>query len=652
MEWRVDLIMHNKKGQSLIEILVVIAIMSIVLPAIISGFVVSREGRVQQQRRLRAAEIMKETQEIVRIIRENGWSNIAIDNTYHPVVSGNSWTLVAGSDIIDGMTREIIVTSVYRENGKIVTSGGSLDPSTKAITVRIAWNQPFPSAVQSDFYLTRYLENETYIQTRKVEDFDTGTLTDVITTQDDDGEVTLGAGGSGSWCAPSTPVEELDLPKNGVANALTAIGGLAFATTGENASGVSFAKINITTNSNPPEASIPNPGTFDGYKTNDVFGETNYAYIATDTNDEEIVIINLSNMTKSGWFNASGSTDADSVYVYNNRGYMTQGSTLRIFDLSSKSGSRSQLGSISLYATGTSIVVQNDGGNIYAYVSIAGHARELQSINVTNPSSPSTVGYADVNGQAAQDVTVNDTGTRAYLITSASASQREFFIIDITSKTGSRPVVSGGSYDTNGMSPKAVTLVPGNKAIVVGQGAEEYQVINIVDENSPSRCGGIEINTGINDVASVLESEANGGDAYSYILTGDTSTEFKIIEGGPGGTFSNSGTYESATFDEIGYTTAFNRFLATTVEPLNTSINFQIAIADAVGGNCSGATFVFTGPDGTTDTYYESGEAIALNDDGVGYENPGRCFRYRAYLSTDDSNTAPILEDVTINYSL
>ena len=642
--------MHNK-GQSLIEILVVIALMAIVLPAIISGFMVTREARPQQQRRLRAAEIMKETQEAVRIIRENGWSNVADDDTYYPVPTSNSWTLTQGSEIIDGITREIIISSVYRENGMIVTSGGLLDPSTKAITIRLTWDQPFTSAVQSDFYLTRYLENAIYTQTTKA-DFDTGTLTDVITTQDNDGEVTLGAGGSGSWCAPSTPVEELDLPKNGVANALTAIEGLAFATTGENASGVSFAKVNITTNTNPPQASIPNPGTFDGYKTNDVFGETNYAYIATDTNEEEIVIINLSNMTKSGWFNASGSTDADSIYVYNNRGYMTQGSTLRIFDLSSKSGSLNQLGSISLYAAGTSVVVQSDGGNTYAYVSIAGHARELQIINVTNPSSLSTAGYADVNGQAAQDISINDTGTRAYLITSESASQREFFIIDITSKTGSRPVVSGGSYDTNGMSPKAVTLVPGNKAIVVGQGAEEYQVINIVNENSPSHCGGIEINTGINDVASVLESEANGGDAYSYILTGDANTEFKIIEGGPGGTFSNNGAYESATFDEIGYTTAFNRFLATTVEPLNTSINFQIAIADAVGGNCSGATFVFTGPDGKTDTYYESGEAIALNDDGTGYENPGRCFRYRAYLSTGDSNTAPILEDVTINYSL
>jgi len=639
--------MHNKKGQSLIEILVVIALMAIVLPAIISGFIVTREARPQQQRRLRAAEIIKETQEAVRIIRENGWSNVANDDTYYPVVAGNSWTLTQGSEIIDGITREIIITSVYRENGRIVTSGGSLDPSTKAITIRLTWNQPFTTTIQSDFYLTRYLENETYIQTKKIEDFDTGVLTDVITTQVDDGEVTLGAGGSGSWCAPSTPVEELDLPKNGVANALTAIKGKAFATTGENASGVSFAKINITTNTNPPDASIPNPGTFDGYKTNDVFGETNYAYIATDTNDEEIVIINLTNMTKSGWFNASGSTDADSIYVYNNRGYMTQGSTLRIFDLSSKSGSRSQLGAISLYATGTSVVVQSDGSNTYAYVSIAGHARELQIINVTNPNSLTTAGYADVNGQAAQDISINDTGTRAYLITSESATQREFFIIDITSKTGSRPVVAGGSYDTNGMSPKAVALVPGNKAIVVGQGSEEYQVINIVSENSPSRCGGIQIDTGINDVASVLEDD---GDAFSYILTGDASTEFKIIEGGPGGNFATNGTYESATY-EIGYTTAFNRFLATTAEPINTGINFQIAIADAVSGSCSGASFSFTGPDGTANTYYETGEPIAFSDDGTGYENPGRCLRYRAYLSTEEANTAPVLEDVTINYS-
>ncbi len=636
----------NNRGQSLIEILVVIALTAILLPPLFYALMASREARPQQNVRFQAAQVLKETQDALRIIRENGWSSLSTPGTYHLVRSGNTWTLSSGAETINGITRQVVISDVQRLNGQIVTSGGTNDPSTKKAVITISWSEPLATTLSSTLYLTRYLENATYTQTTKT-DFDTGSTAGTFVTQIDDGEVTLGAGGSGSWCSPSTPVEELDLPKNGVANSLTAIEGLAFATTGENASGVSFAKVNITTNTNPPDASIPNPGTFDGYKTNDIFGETNYAYIATDSNSEEIVIINLTNMTKSGWFDAPGSDNALSVYVYNNRGYMTQEDRLRIFDLSSKNGARTQLGSIDLYEDGTSVVVQSYGGDTYAYVSIAGHAREMQIINVTNPSSPSTVGYTDVNGQAAQDVTVNDTSTRAYLVTSASASQREFFIIDITSKTGSRPVVSGGSYDTNGMSPKAVTLVPGNNAIVVGHGAEEYQVINIVNENSPSRCGGIEINTGINDVASVVEAD---GDAYSYILTGDASTEFKIIEGGPGGTFSTSGTYESQTFD-IGYATAFNRILPTFIEPVDTSITFQIAVADPVSGSCSGANYVFTGPDGTTTSEYVGNDLIALDDDGVGYENPGRCFRYRAILSTTNSSSTPIFEQVIINYS-
>lgn len=629
---------RSRYGASLIELLVIIAILAIVLPALSLALISTREGTVQHEKRLRAATLLQETQEALRTIRESGWSNISTNGIYHPEKTNKSWTLISGTDTVDGITRSIAISSVNRLNNAIVTNGGTLDPSTKKIIIQLTWSTPISTTLQNTIYMTRFMDNATYTQTTQNE-FNTGTLNGVITTNNNGGEVSLGAGGQGSWCSPQLAVANLDLPKNGVANAISAIEGNLFAGTGDNASGVSYAHVNIS-NTNPPVATIKK--TFDGYKTNDVFGDQTYGYLATDSNSEEIVIINLDTASKVGWFNAPGSNSVNNVYVYGNYGYLIQGSTFRIFDLTSKNGARSQTGSVNLAGTGTSLVVS---GN-YAYVSISGSTTKLQIIDVSTASTPTIVGQVvNINSQNAKNITINKTSTRAYLVTESSSNQNELFIIDISTKTGNRSVL--GSYDTNGMNPTAVTLVPGNIVIAVGIGAEEYQVINISSESNPARCGGVQVDSGINDISSVLEAD---GDAYSYILTRDSNQELRIIEGGPGGYYSTGGIYESPTFT-LGYPTAFNRFIPNYIQPNGTVLRFQIGITDAVNGSCTGVNYVFTGPDGTTDTWYTASSSIFFNDDNSGYENPAQCLRYRAHFSSNDVFSTAILEDVTINYS-
>lgn len=640
----------RKFGQSLVELLLIIGLSAIVLPSLITGLVSSRNGRPQQNQRLQATTLMKETVEAVRNVREKGWNSFAVNGTYHPVISSSAWSLATGSAVLNGFTQQLVISDVSRNSsGVIVTTGGTVDPSTKKVVVTISWTSPNVSSVSSTLYLTRYLDNITHIETSAA-DFNAGTKTSVTVTSTSGGEVVLGGGGHGTadWCAPDLSITALDLPKNGVANAITAIEGHAFAGTGENASGVSFANILIS-NTYPPAASIS--GTYDCCKTNDVFGETNYAYLATDTNSKEIVIVDLSTTpyVERGYFDATGSTDANSVFVVGNTGYMTQGDQFRIFDLSSKSGSRNQLGSAALAGTGTSVYVV---GN-YAYVSISGAStRELQILDVSNTAVPSIIGYADLDSAAGQDVYINATGTRAYVATAVSGTQKELFIIDVSTKTGARSLL--GSYEANGMNPKGIRVVTSNKAILVGTSGEEYQVIDITNETAPTRCGGMQVNTGINGVSSVVEAD---GDTYSYIITGDATSEFKIIEGGPSGQFSFSGTFESATFGPGSGATYYNRLSATISKPSQTDITLQVAVADAINGSCTGVTYNFVGPDGTSGTYFTSTDnativgQIPADDNGTGYENPGRCMRYKAFLSTTDETQSPTLYDVTINYS-
>ena len=642
------------KGQTLVELLIVIALLAILLPAIVMGLIASRDGKPQQEKRVQASQLMKESGEVVRIIREGGWANIETNGTFHPESSGTEWTLASGSETINGITRQIVISDVYRDSvtNAIVETGGVLDPSTKKIELSASWLLPIPSSLDSTFYLTRYLDNATYIQTTggyPEADFNTGTHTGTNVVSNEGGEVVLGAGGYGDWCSPNESiVATLNLPGNGVAEAVSAIEGNAFTGTGGNSSGESFVSIAIS-NDNPPNLSVA--GTIDGYKTNDVFIIGSYALIATDDKQKDVVIIDLANNSEIGYYNGSnglGNYRAEGVFAVGSTGYVVIGTSLQTFDLSSFSGSRPGLDSEFLWGLGQDVYVVGD----YAYVAVEYFFAEMRLVNVANPSNISLAARADVNGERGMEVYINETGTRAYLATDESLSKDELFIINTdfpaSNKNNSNftlPVIS--SYDANGMDPRGLTGVPGNKIILVGLNGEEYQVIDVSNESLPVRCGGLEIGSGLYGVASVLEAD---GDVYSYVVSKDNENEFKVIRGGPGGSYSNEGVYESATF-EIGYSTAFNRIIPNYDTPINTSVQFRIAIADPVSGSCSGANYVFTGYDGTDQTYYTGEDNIKFDNDGIEYENPARCFRYRAYLHSDDSSATPIFKDISINYS-
>ena len=439
------------------------------------------------------------------------------------------------------------------------------------------------------------------------------------------------------------------MPKSGVANAVSAIEGQVVAGTGENASGVSFAKVDI---SNPPQPTPPAGiinGTFDGYKTNDVYNEQNYAYVATDTNSKEVVIIDLTSQNglgkfpEAGYFNAPGNEQASSVFVLGNIGYATVENILYTFDLSQKIGSRSKLGQFTLAGDGNKVVVN---GN-YAYVAVESTAKQLQIIEVSiDGKTLSEAGYATLLGSYGRDLFVNTGATRAYVATASSSSQSEMFVVDISTKTGSRTTV--GAYETNGMNPKGITIVPGNRGIIAGTGGQEYQVFRTSIESinpTMTQCGGLNIDSGINGLSSVSEAD---GDNYSYIITGDATSELKIIAGGPGGQFFYNGSFESGIFD-AGANAGFNRISFTADIPLNTTLSLQVALA-TTASDCNSVTYTYVGQDGATDSYFTTNNSIPYTTI-ENYVNPGRCFRYKAYFSTSDILYTAVLKDVSINYS-
>jgi hypothetical protein len=662
--------MTNQRGQLIIELLLATALSLIVFPALFTMFYLSREGKPQQLSRTKAVAWATEAEEALRSVRENGWDQLlayANNTAYHPVRSATIWGLGTGTETVNGYTRSITFSQVSRDsNGAIVTSGGTVDPSTRRATIAVSWATPLPTTISLVEYLTRH-NNFLKVDTTTA-DFTAGTTLNTRVVTLTDGDVVLGStGGFGDWCTPSLTISALDLPKSGVANAISAIQGQIAGGTGDNASGVSYANVLVSDPSFPTNPTASISGTFDGYKTNDVFTEQNYAYLATDTNSKEVEIISLAGVdgfgkySEAGYFNAPGNGNANSVATSGNVGYMIGGTKLYSFDLSSKSGSRPALDAdgVTLPGTGNRLMIVGSR----AFVTTSATNAQLVIVDISDPTNLRIADQVSLSGQGGKAIFVNGSGTRAYVATAQSASLKELFIVNVdASSAGYKQVL--GTYDTNGMDPTGVVVVSGPRAIIVGHSAEEYQVVDITTEtaNPLPRCGGLQIDTGVNGVSTV---QASSGRAYSYIVTGDASTELKIIEGGPGANghdYVLNGTFTSQAFDVSTIATgsakaAYNRLTASITKPSSvTDVKLQFAAADPVSNSCGGATYVYVGPDGTTGTYYTSSDnatiAGALPFSGPsGYKNPARCFRYQGQFTTTDQSLTPILSEVTISLS-
>jgi type II secretory pathway pseudopilin PulG len=661
------------RGQSVVELLIAMGLFAVFIPALATSLVTSQDGKAQQIQRLEATQLLEEIKESLRSVREKGWANVATDGNYHPVISGSSWSLVAGPTSISGFTQQITINPAYRDtNENLVATPGRSDPSSKLVTASVSWSQPYSSSVTSTYYLTRYLDNLSLIETNKV-DFDAGAQTSLKSqltgSSSTDGELILSqTGGFGDWCQPGGPIATRDLPKNGVGKAVSVIQGLAAAGTGENSSGVSFASIKITDPIYPTAPTTLLDGTFDGYKTNAVFNEpnkTDYAYLATDANSKEIVIVNLTSKdasnkySEAGYFNAPGNGNGNSVYALGSVGYMTSGDKFYTFDLSSYDGSRPRPpGAKDLTLSGVGKKIFVAGGK--AYVVTDATTNQLQIINVTDPANPTVINNISVPGSSGRDLYINANQSRAYVVTAKSATKNDFFVVDLTTNSP-----TGGEYNTGDMDPMGVVAVTASRAVVVGWGGVEYQVIKIENDrlNPLPPCGpGFTTGSPINGISTVFTHPTER--AYSYIIT-DADPEFRIIEGGPGssgsGDYVPTGTFISQPLpipNPLVNPTAFNNFTANFTQPAGNDVQIYVSVASPKDGSCALADYTFVGVNGTS-TPFQDGSNLATSISGPipfgafppDYQNPNKCFKYKVVLNTSDPTQTPVFKEITVNYS-
>lgn len=316
------LLRRTSRGQLLVEILLAIAITAIMLPALLTGLLSSKQGKAQQAQRVQAVALMKEAEEVVRNVRDQGWNVFSVNGTYHPLITGDSWTLASGNETVNGLQRSITITDVYRNSsGTIVTSGGTLDISTKRVQIQVTWGLPYASSVNSTIYVSRYQKNAASTQT-SVTDFSTGVFSTTETANTLGGEITLSTNTKGKWCSPAFSSATISLP-DGPPVAVVATSSATSITTPNQAfvitsptttNSIKFAHVSISADTEPPVPSLRgkftldatkysaaglvpvNPGIDNTYKTNAVkyYRSTSgkmYALVATTKPDREVIAV-------------------------------------------------------------------------------------------------------------------------------------------------------------------------------------------------------------------------------------------------------------------------------------------------------------------------------------------------------------------------
>ena len=141
----------NKKGISIIEILVVIAIIVIALVSILGLATFALRVSTLMKETAQANNLAQEIIETVRNFRDgtdwdtNGLGNLTIGVNYYPRKTADippKWELVLGEETVDAFTRKVVFENVSRDlndNIEGIYNPINDDPKTRKVIAVISW---------------------------------------------------------------------------------------------------------------------------------------------------------------------------------------------------------------------------------------------------------------------------------------------------------------------------------------------------------------------------------------------------------------------------------------------------------------------------------------------------------------------------------
>lgn len=607
----------NNKGQTIVEIMITMGLFAVLAPAILTGFVATREGRPMRENRIEATGLLREAEEALKVAREEDWGNVSTSGLYHPTIVGNTWNLASGAELIDNFyTRQILIEDIQRdENFNIVASGGTLDPSTKKATITIEWDEPRNDYLQSIIYLTRFINN-TSMENTTESDFNNGTFSSTETTTIGDGAVILES-------STSTYTEEY-IDENGYDFDDQKI---------EIFNGVARLKDLGGSNGSTIDASFDDRDW--GFLT---FGDSpspDDQYLSSGGNPGDYGRINFPNQKNKIM-----------------SGYWTQQFEITESDVDAK---------LSFDWNVTTYTGAPDSFHVYAYIDTNnGTPTNLvwDSGNITGTSSWSSVIDLDVSSYV---LTPDQYYLKVGAYVDYSNNRRQYragfdnILLEWESTGG------GGNYDTS--EPTITWNSSFNKTggsdwvgFSTGEttngGSIKYQISNDDGNTWYYHNGTSWVTAGTGDYNSAGEIDNNIATfsptgnpnkimVKAFLISDGTQLvqlDYVSVEYLGGGGGASNGTFTSSSFN-AGDEVAWNRIEWVEETPGDSSVEFQIAT------NNDDSTWNFVGPDGTGNTFFTGEEGVISLNNVL-----GQYFQYKIYLETI-SGDLPYVEEVSVNYS-
>jgi len=153
-------ILRDRRGQSLIEVLIGLTIGALIIGGVSAGLVSSLRSNTQTKQDIIATEIAQKTMDNVRVLAESDWNKIygvsagkGPTVNYYIYSNGQTFSIVSslvGLSVEDKAKIEInvenivytasfTIDNVSRAGSGAIDSGTSYDPSTQKIVISVSW---------------------------------------------------------------------------------------------------------------------------------------------------------------------------------------------------------------------------------------------------------------------------------------------------------------------------------------------------------------------------------------------------------------------------------------------------------------------------------------------------------------------------------
>ena len=361
------------KGQSLIELLVALTIITLALASVFMLFSGSQISTTDSGNSAQALTLAQEGIAASRALRESSWATLA-DGAHGLAFQNGQWQFVGTSDTTTIFTRTMTVSTI--------------DANTKKIVTRIAWT--IDPLRPQEIILTEQLTNWPQLAAQQ------------------------GGGLSGDWTQPVI-TGSLALSTGNSATDVAVKNGMVYLTsTASSSAKPDFWVIDATNPGAPVISGSVNTGP--GLNAIAILGSSTYAFAANRATPNQLHVIDISNPaapTLATTLTLPGSDEALSITIAGTYAYIgldnNGGSEFSIVDITNPLAPQLK-GSLEIGGDVNAITVKNT----YAYLATERDA-EVSVVDVSNPDAPFLAGNYAAPGNSEDGKSIFILNTTAYL---------------------------------------------------------------------------------------------------------------------------------------------------------------------------------------------------------------------------------------------